>query len=116
MSNSVVNATHLGKTIRGKPILQDVCVDATSGNVVGIIGKNGAGKTTLLEILLGFSPPSSGTATLFGHPSFTLPAAVKRKIGFVPQQDELINPITGAQQLSLTASLSAHWTRNWSRC
>ena len=111
MSDSVLSASHLGKTIRGKTILRDICVEASSGNVVGVIGKNGAGKTTLLDILLGFSPPTSGTSSLFGHPSFTLPPTIKKKIGYVPQQDELVNGITGAQQLSLTASLCTHWNR-----
>jgi len=111
VSDSVLSASHLGKTIRGKTILRDICVEASSGNVVGVIGKNGAGKTTLLDILLGFSPPTSGTSSLFGHPSFTLPPTIKKKIGYVPQQDELVNGITGAQQLSLTASLCTHWNR-----
>ena len=42
--------------------LRDVEVDVAPGSIVGIIGKNGAGKTTLLEILLGFSPVSSGSS------------------------------------------------------
>ncbi len=112
MIDSIVHARHLGKTIQGHTILHDVSADVAPGNVVGVIGKNGAGKTTLLEILLGFSPPTTGAATLFGQNSFTLPAAVKGKIGFVPQQDELVNPITGAQQLALTGALHRNWDRS----
>ena len=80
-----------------------------AGSVVGIIGKNGAGKTTLLEVLLGFAPASTGTSQLFGHDSFTLPAAIKGRIGFVPQEDELVQLITGRQQLALNAALQGHW-------
>lgn len=109
MIDSIVSARQLGKTIKDRTILRDISVDVTPGNVVGVIGKNGAGKTTLLEILLGFSPPTSGNSALFGHDSFTLPASVKAKIGFVPQQEELVNPITGTQLLLLTASLHRHW-------
>ena len=111
MSDAVVSASHLGKAIQGNAILRDISVNATAGNVVGVIGKNGAGKTTLLELLLGFSPPTSGSSTLFGHPSLTLPASIKQRIGFVPQQDELVSYITGAQQLALTGSLYPHWNR-----
>ncbi|HEY4341665.1 MAG TPA: ABC transporter ATP-binding protein [Steroidobacteraceae bacterium] len=111
MTESLVKARGLGKTIAGKTILKDVSVDVRPGTVVGIIGKNGAGKTTLLEILLGFSPASSGSSQLFGHASFTLPGAVKGRIGFVPQQDELVNPITGRQQLALVAALHERWNR-----
>lgn len=107
--DAVVSAQHLGKTIGDKTILRDISVDVAPGNVVGVIGKNGAGKTTLLEVLLGFSPATTGTATLFGADSFNLPASAKRRIGFVPQQDELLNHLTAAQQLSLNASLHHHW-------
>jgi ABC-2 type transport system ATP-binding protein len=99
----------LGKTIGHKAILREVAVDVSPGSIVGIIGKNGAGKTTLLEILLGFSPASTGDARLFGHDSFTLPAALKGRIGFVPQQDELVNLLTGKQQLALIAALHGRW-------
>jgi ABC-2 type transport system ATP-binding protein len=109
VTESLVRTRGLGKTIASKIILRDVSVDVSPGTVVGIIGKNGAGKTTLLEILLGFSPATSGSSQLFGHDSFTLPAAIKGRIGFVPQQDELVNPITGRQQLALIAALQQRW-------
>lgn len=105
----VVSARHLGKTLGGKSVLRDISVDVAPGDVVGVIGKNGAGKTTLLEVLLGFSPATTGTATLFGGSSFNLSAATKRRIGFVPQQDELVNQLTGSQQLSLNAALQHRW-------
>jgi ABC-2 type transport system ATP-binding protein len=109
VTESLVTTRGLGKTIGKKTILRDISVDVSPGSVVGIIGKNGAGKTTLLEILLGFSPATTGSSRLFGHDSFTLPAAVKGRIGFVPQQDELVNLLTGRQQLSLIAALHGRW-------
>jgi ABC-2 type transport system ATP-binding protein len=111
MTESIVSARNLGKTIKGQTILRDISVDVPPGSIVGVIGKNGAGKTTLLETLLGFSPPSTGDSKLFGEDSFRLPASIKGKIGFVPQQDELISLITGAQQLALTAALYGHWNK-----
>jgi ABC-2 type transport system ATP-binding protein len=109
MTETLVSARALGKSLDGKTILHDITVEVKPGAVVGIIGKNGAGKTTLLEILLGFSPATSGNSQLFGHDSFTLPAAIKGRIGFVPQQDELVNLLTGRQQLALTAALHGRW-------
>ena len=109
MTEPLVRTRGLGKTIGRKAILRDVCVEVTPGSIVGIIGRNGAGKTTLLEILLGFSPASAGSAQLFGHDSFTLPAALKARIGFVPQQDELVDLLTGRQQLALIAALHGRW-------
>jgi ABC-2 type transport system ATP-binding protein len=109
VTDSLVSTRGLGKTIGRKAILRDVAVEVTAGSIVGIIGKNGAGKTTLLEILLGFSAASSGSSQVFGHDSFTLPASIKGRIGFVPQQDELVNLLTGQQQLALTAALYGRW-------
>lgn len=109
MTDSLVSTRGLGKRIGSKVILRDIAVDVSPGGIVGIIGKNGAGKTSLLEILLGFSPASSGQSQLFGHDSFTLPAAIKGRIGFVPQQDELVNLLTGQQQLAMIAALHGRW-------
>jgi ABC-2 type transport system ATP-binding protein len=109
VTDSLVSTRGLGKTIGRKHILRNVAVAVSPGSIVGIIGKNGAGKTTLLEILLGFSPASAGSSQLFGHDSFTLPAAIKGRIGFVPQQDELVNLLTGKQQLALISALYGRW-------
>jgi len=111
MNTPVICAQQLGKVLGEKSLLRDISFDVAPGSVVGLLGKNGAGKTTLLDVLLGFSPPTSGTATVFGANSFAMPAAVKQRVGFVPQQDELIDSLTGAAQLALNASLHAFWDR-----
>ncbi|MGB6486965.1 MAG: ABC transporter ATP-binding protein [Steroidobacteraceae bacterium] len=109
MSAPVVTARNLGKTIGRKSILHDISVNVEPGNVVGIIGKNGAGKTTLMDVLLGFSPATSGSSQLFGHDSFNLPGAIRGRIGFVPQQDELLSMLDGRQHVELTAALLGRW-------
>ena len=111
MSAPVVSTRNLGKTLGGKTILRDISVEVEAGSVVGIIGKNGAGKSTLMDVLLGFSPATAGNAQVFGHDSFTLPAAAKGRIGFVAQQDELVNTLTGRQHLDLMAALLGRWNR-----
>jgi ABC-2 type transport system ATP-binding protein len=86
-----------------------VTARAEPADVIGVLGKNGAGKTTLLEVLLGFSPPTSGSARVFGEESMRLSERAKARIGFVPQQDELIDLLTGAQQLKVTAAFYHNW-------
>jgi ABC-2 type transport system ATP-binding protein len=105
----VISLSELGKVIGGKAILSNISADIEPGSIVGLLGKNGAGKTSLIDVLLGFSPPSSGSSSVFGDSSFNLPAATKRRIGFVPQQDELLDSLTGAQQLALNAALHPAW-------
>src|SRR5690606_13122762 len=90
-------------------VLHDISTQVNPGDVVGVIGKNGAGKTTLLETLLGFSPPSKGSARIFGQDCLRMSAEVKARIGFVPQQDELLPTLDGRRQLALNASFYPRW-------
>lgn len=109
MSAAAVEASHLFKSFGKHEVLHDITTRVNPGDVVGVIGKNGAGKTTLLETLLGFSPPSSGSAQIFGEDSLMMSVAVKSRIGFVPQQDELLPTLDGRRQLALTASFYPQW-------
>ena len=109
LSEPIVAAHGLAKLIGGRAILRDVSATVSPGSVVGVLGKTGAGKTTLLEVLLGFSPASSGTARLWSHDSFDLPSSLKARIGYVPQHDELAGMLTGAQQIALNAALYPNW-------
>jgi ABC-2 type transport system ATP-binding protein len=120
-SEIVLQTRDLVKQLGGKRILKGVNLQARPGEVVGLLGKNGAGKSTLLDILLGFALPSSGESLVFDERSANLTAASKARIGFVPQQDELMSLMTGAQHLALAASFHDHWdheliarlTREW---
>ena len=111
MTDTVLEAHGLGKRIGGRDILTGISARVNTGDVIGVIGKNGAGKTTLLETLLGLSPASSGVARIFGDESLQLSSRTKERIGFVPQQDELIGAISGARQLELTAVFYRNWDR-----
>jgi ABC-2 type transport system ATP-binding protein len=111
MSESILEARGLVKTIGGQEILKGLDFDIASGQVVGLLGKNGAGKSTLIDTLLGFALPTAGSSRVFGEESGRLSAASKGRIGFVPQQDELITMMTGTQLLALTASFHRHWDK-----
>ncbi len=109
MNNVAVEASHLSKSFGTKCVLQDISFDVSPGNVIGVLGKNGAGKTTLLELMLGFTAPSAGAVRIFGHESHRLPGDVKTRVGFVPQQDELLDALTVRDQIRTIASFYAHW-------
>ncbi len=109
MSSPYIAARGLGKSFSGKPVLADVSFTVEPGDVVGVLGKNGAGKTTLLELVLGFTPATAGGVQLFGYDSHRLPGAAKARVGFVPQQDELVNQLTAADQIGVIASFYPKW-------
>jgi ABC-2 type transport system ATP-binding protein len=109
MIEPAVHAKHLSKSFGAKQVLNDLSFEVSPGDVIGVLGKNGAGKTTLLELMLGFTPPSNGGVQIFGHASVALPGDVKRRVGFVPQQDELLEQLSVADQLRVIASFYPHW-------
>jgi ABC-2 type transport system ATP-binding protein len=109
MTAPFIAAKSLGMRFDSKQVLKDINVAACPGDIVGVLGKNGAGKTTLLELLLGFGQPSEGHAELFGSNSLDLSDAGKGRIGYVPQRDELVEFLTGRQQLELIATFRDRW-------
>ena len=74
-----------------------------SGELLAIMGGSGTGKTTLLSLLNGSMRPQEGTITINGH-DIAEPEA-KSLIGFVPQDDLLIEELTVYQNLWYTAKL-----------
>jgi ABC-2 type transport system ATP-binding protein len=109
MNEPAVQAMQLRKNFGPRAVLQDLDFEIQPGEVIGVLGKNGAGKTTLLELMLGYSTPSSGHVRVFGRESRALPGEIKRRIGFVPQQDELLDQLTVAEQLRVIASFYPAW-------
>ena len=108
----VLEAKALTKQVGGKQILKGLDLDMHRGEVVGLLGKNGAGKSTLMDVLLGFALPTGGESRVFGDRSDRMQPGTKSRVGFVPQSDELMGPMTGQQHLALTASFYTRW--DWS--
>ena len=76
-----------------------------SGNLVGIMGGSGAGKSTLLNILCGKLKPQSGKITINGYDIHEEESEIEGIIGFVPQDDLLLEELTVFKNLYLNAKL-----------
>ncbi len=83
--------------------MHDLSFTLHGSELVAIMGGSGTGKTTLLSLLNGSLTPQSGTITINGH-DISEPEA-KALIGFVPQDDLLIEELTVYQNLWFTAKL-----------
>lgn len=76
-----------------------------SGNLVGIMGDSGSGKTTLISLLTGMLKPESGSVRINGVDIYNHPDKIKGLIGYVAQDDLLIEDLTVYQNLYYNAKL-----------
>ncbi|MGH2701639.1 MAG: ABC transporter ATP-binding protein [Actinomycetota bacterium] len=98
---TLVKATGIRKEFGDLVAVDDVDLDLSSGEVVGLLGANGAGKTTFMRILLGLVTPTKGSIELFGEPFSQL---TRSRIGYVPQGLGLYEDLTVAENLEFAAS------------
>jgi len=73
--------------------------------VFGLLGPNGAGKTTFIRILATLLPPSSGQATVFGHDVLHDRIAIRKILGYLPQEFGAYPKFTGREYLQYIAAL-----------
>jgi len=76
-----------------------------SGRLIGIMGGSGSGKSTLLNVLNGNYAPSSGEIKINGINLYKTPEKLEGVIGFVPQDDLLIEELTVFENLFYNAKL-----------
>ena len=84
---------------KGKPVLTGIGMTMHEGEVVALLGRNGAGKTTLIRIAMGILFPQSGSVRVFGVSPFKFPVEVKRRIGFVAE-DQVLPPRSTTAELT----------------
>jgi ABC-2 type transport system ATP-binding protein len=86
---------------KGVRALDGVTFSVRGGEVFGLLGPNGAGKSTTVRVLATLTRPDGGRAHVAGHDVLREPAAVRRSIGYVPQQSGLDREATGRENLAL---------------
>ena len=102
---SVIELDNLGVAFGKRPILRDLS-RSLSGRAIGLLGPNGAGKTTLIHTLLGFHPPSTGTARIFGRDIRGDAKQIRTQIGYMPERDSFVSNMTCVHFVRLMAELS----------
>ena len=76
------------------------------GEVFGLLGPNGAGKTTTVLMLLGLTEPTRGVVRVLGLDPTREPLAVKRQVGYLPDNVGFYGGLTGRENLRYTARLN----------
>ncbi|MCH8330850.1 MAG: ATP-binding cassette domain-containing protein [Bacteroidetes bacterium] len=85
--------------------LHDFTITEESGHMIGIMGGSGAGKSTLLNVLNGIESPSAGSVEINGINIHTQKDQAEGAVGFVPQDDLLMDDLTVYQNLFYAAKL-----------
>lgn len=101
---AVICGTGLVKRFGTFRAVDGVDLRVDSGEFWGLLGPNGAGKTTLLRMLIGSTPPSSGELRVLGQPIPEQATEMRRRIGVVPQKDNLDPDFTVSENLRTYAS------------
>jgi ABC-type branched-subunit amino acid transport system ATPase component len=85
------------------PIISDVSVEVSRGEIVTIVGPNGAGKSTLLKAIIGALRLMAGEVRLAGERVDRLPTQQRARIGmgYVPQSDDVFMPLSVRENLLL---------------
>src|SRR5262245_41952837 len=91
--SSIIELDGLSVRFGSRTILHDL-QGVFSGRAIGLLGPNGAGKTTLIHTLLGFHPPSSGTARILGHDIRRETRTIRAQVGYMPERDSFIASMT----------------------
>jgi ABC-type multidrug transport system ATPase subunit/uncharacterized tellurite resistance protein B-like protein len=95
----------------GRAGLQNINIAEHGGKLIGIMGASGSGKSTLLHVLNGSEKPSSGRVLINGVDVHRQTSKVEGVIGFIPQDDLLVEELTVFQNLFFSAQLCfGHYT------
>ena len=102
---SLVELSGLTVRLGRREILRDLSV-SLSGRAMGLLGPNGAGKTTLIHTLLGFHPPTGGSAQVLGHDVSREIETIRGLVGYMPENDAFIAGVTGIRYVTMMAELA----------
>ncbi len=99
----VSNLTHVYKG--GHKALEDLSFSVERGEVIGLLGPNGAGKSTTVKLVTGILKPTSGNVRVSGFEVTENLDAVRKLIGFMPQETALYEDLTAQESLEYHAEL-----------
>ena len=96
---------HVSKRLGNREALHDLSLEVHKGEVFALVGPSGCGKTTTVRLMCHLYWPTSGTVRVLGHDHNNWPAAMRERIGYMPQTAALYPRLTVEENLRYVASL-----------
>lgn len=104
-TGTMIEVSNLTKHYAGKAAVQGVSFSVSCGEIVGLLGPNGAGKSTTMRILSCYMPATSGQARVAGLDVATQADEVRRRIGYMPENNPLYKEMRVREYLKFRARL-----------
>src|SRR5512133_2521315 len=101
----MIEVVNLTKRYAGHAALSNISFTVNRGEIVGLLGPNGAGKSTTMRILSCFLPATSGTVRVAGFDVFKDSDEVRRRIGYMPENNPLHTDMRVREYLKFRARL-----------
>jgi ABC-2 type transport system ATP-binding protein len=101
----VIETEGLSKRFGDKLAVDRLSLRVEAGEVMGFLGPNGSGKTTTIRLLMGLLRPSAGRAAILGRDCHADAVALKRDVGYLPDEPFLYPYLSGLETLELVAGL-----------
>ncbi len=112
----MIEVRNLTKRYPGRTAVNGISFTVGRGEIVGFLGPNGAGKSTTMRMLAAFMPGTSGTARVAGFDVWHQPDEVRRRIGYMPENNPLHLDMRVREYLKFRARLKGlGWRRSRER-
>lgn len=108
----MISVSNLVKRFGSTVAVDGVSFDVPKGQVVGFLGPNGAGKTTTMRLLTGYLPPDDGEAKILDHSLQDESVEIRRRIGYLPENNPLPDDIETTDYLHYVGILRGIKDRN----
>jgi ABC-2 type transport system ATP-binding protein len=114
--DAMIEVTNLTKRYAGRTAVAGISFTVARGEIVGLLGPNGAGKSTTMRILACYLPATSGTVRVAGFDAFYQSDEVRRRIGYMPENNPLYSEMRVREYLKFRARLKGlGWRRSRQR-
>jgi ABC-2 type transport system ATP-binding protein len=111
----VIEVSGVVKTFGRKRVLDGETLSVQAGQTFAFLGRNGAGKTTTIRMLLGLIKSDSGTVRVLGLDPQKQPMEVRRRVGYVAEDQAMFGWMRVSQIISFIAPFYPKWDPAWAR-
>jgi len=102
-----IKVENLSKFYGEQQAVKNISFEIKSGEVVGFLGPNGAGKSTTMKMITTYLTPNEGVIQVNGIDTEDKPIEVRKKIGYLPEQNPLYNDMNVIDYLNYAAELQS---------